>query len=114
MDKTRDGKISLADAKNDQAEFKLNLSEIKKGDKKHGLKEQKNTLHNTEMVYKARNSLIEFFDDYFLMVSEAKLKQKTLTPKQMLQRLTTALVQIKGGNNSENLLNEIRQIIYSL
>ena len=52
MDKTRDGKISLADAKNDQAEFKLNLSEIKKGDKKHGLKEQKNTLHNTEMVYK--------------------------------------------------------------
>ena len=78
LDKTRDGKISLADAKNDQAEFKLNLSEIKKGDKKHGLKEQKNTLHNTEMVYKARNSLIEFFDDYFLMVSEAKLKAKNI------------------------------------
>ena len=37
-----------------------------------------------------------------------------LTPKQMLQRLTIALAQIKAGNNSENLLNEIRQIIYSL
>ena len=35
-----------------------------------------------------------------------------LTPKQMLQRLTIALAQIKAGNNSENLLNEIRQIIY--
>ena len=37
-----------------------------------------------------------------------------LTPKQMLQRLTIALAQIKAVNNSENLLNEIRQIIYSL
>ena len=37
-----------------------------------------------------------------------------LTPKQMLQRLPTALVQVKAGNNSESLLNEIRQIIYSL
>ena len=39
---------------------------------------------------------------------------KILTPKQMLQRLPIALAQIKAGNNSENLLNEIRQIIYSL
>ena len=39
---------------------------------------------------------------------------KTLTPKQMLQRLPIALAQVKAGNNSENLLNEIRQIIYSL
>ena len=32
----------------------------------------------------------------------------------MLQRLTIALAQIKAGNTSENLLNGIRQIIYSL
>ena len=32
----------------------------------------------------------------------------------MLQRLPIALAQVKAGNNSENLLNEIRQIIYSL
>ena len=37
---------------------------------------------------------------------------KILTPKQMLQRLPIALVQVKAGNTSENLLNEIRQIIY--
>ena len=32
----------------------------------------------------------------------------------MLQRLPIALAQVKAGNNSENLLNEIRQIAYSL
>ena len=32
----------------------------------------------------------------------------------MLQRLPIALAQVKACNNSENLLNEIRQIIYSL
>ena len=39
---------------------------------------------------------------------------KILTPKQILQRLPIALAQIKAGNNSESLLNEIRQIVYSL
>ena len=32
----------------------------------------------------------------------------------MLKRLSIALAQVKAGNNSENLLNEIRQIVYSL
>ena len=39
---------------------------------------------------------------------------KTVTRKQMFQRLPIALAQVKAGNTSENLLNEIRQIIYSL
>ena len=39
---------------------------------------------------------------------------KILTLKQMLQRLPIALAKVKAGNNSENLLNEIRQIVYSL
>ena len=39
---------------------------------------------------------------------------KILTPKQMLQRLPIALAQVKAGNNSENLSNEIRQTVYSL
>ena len=39
---------------------------------------------------------------------------KILTPKQILQWLPIALAQVKAVNNSENLLNEIRQIIYSL
>ena len=32
----------------------------------------------------------------------------------MLQRLSIAIAQIKAGNNPESLLNEIRQIVYSL
>ena len=39
---------------------------------------------------------------------------KILTPNQMLKRLPIALAQVKAGNNSERLLNEIRQIVYSL
>ena len=39
---------------------------------------------------------------------------KILTPNQMLKRLPIALAQINAGNNSESLLNEIRQIVYSL
>ena len=39
---------------------------------------------------------------------------RILTPKQMLQRSPIAFAQVKAGNNSENLLNEIRQIVYSL
>ena len=73
-DETRDGKRSLADAKNGQAEFKSNLNEIKKGNKNHRSNEQKNVWHNIEMLYKARNSVIEFFDDYSSMISEAKFK----------------------------------------
>ena len=39
---------------------------------------------------------------------------KILTPKKVLQRLTIALAQVKAGNISQKLLNEIRQIIYFL
>ena len=47
--------------------------------------------------------------------NEIKVKGlKILIPKQMLQILPIALAQIKDSNNSESLLNEIRQIVYSL
>ena len=39
---------------------------------------------------------------------------KTLTPNQMLSRLPITLAQLKAGNNSEKLKNEIRQLLYSL
>ena len=52
-------------------------------------------------------------------VSESEVKatqregMELLTLKQMLQRLPIALAQVKVGNTSESLLNEIHQIIYS-
>ena len=57
-----------------------------------------------------------FFDaSYYAKHDETKgTRLKILTPKQMLQRLPIALAQVKAGNNSESLLNEIRQIVYSL
>ena len=72
------------------------------------------------MLYKARINVTKSYDDYSSMILEAKNEAtkgkllKILTPKQMLQRLPIALVQVKAGNNSENLVNEIRQIVYSL
>ena len=39
---------------------------------------------------------------------------KILIPNQMLKRLPIGLAQVNAGNNSESLLNEIRQIVYSL
>ena len=54
---------------------------------------------------------------WFLRPKKATTKGeglKILTPKQILQRLPVALAQVKAGNISENLLNETRQIVYSL
>ena len=68
--------------------------------------------------------LLFFFRNYTGMLSDANYRAKQndtkgtalkiLTPKQILQRLPIAPAQVKAGNNSENLLNEIRQMIYSL
>ena len=72
------------------------------------------------MLYDSRQAVIKLFNDYSSIASEAKYKIKNgeglkmLTPKQMLQRLPIALAQIKAGSTSENLLNAITQLIYSL
>ena len=63
-----------------------------------------------ELIYKAFESRI------FQKLEESQKGEgrKILTPNQMLKRLPIALAQVKAGNNSESLLNEIRQIVYSL
>ena len=68
--------------------------------------------------------LLIFFRDYIEILSDGNYDSrknetegkgpKILTPKQMLQRLPIVLAQVKASNNSESLLNEIRQIVYSL
>ena len=63
---------------------------------------------------------MKLYDDFSSLVSKGKYKAKhgkelkALTPKQMFQRLPIALAQVKAGSTSENLLNEIKQIIFSL
>ena len=58
INKIQIGEIELADVKRNQEKFKSYLREIKKGIKKS--KEQKNTLYNIEMLYKARKEAIQF------------------------------------------------------
>ena len=71
IDKIRDGKVDLSDVKNNQEKIKSYLGKIKKENKS---KEQKNTLYNIEMLCEARKKAINFYDDYSLMMSEAKYR----------------------------------------
>ena len=82
--------------------------ETKKPRKKQEKKIVLNNLHN---FFEGRQKILDAFESkIFLTKSELKI----LTPKQMFQRLPIALAQVKAGNNLERLLNEIRQIVYSL
>ena len=116
----KDGEISLEDAKDRQKNYLHYLNVIRKGNKNSV---QKTTLSNIENHFNARESAIKFIEDYGSMILEVrKLARedqkgeglKILTPNQMLKRLPIALAQVKAGNNSESLSNEIRQIVYSL
>ena len=86
------------------------------------IQEKNIVLKNLYELFAAREILLDGFDrKIFLIKSKTsgllntdRSKLKILTPKQMLQRLPIALAQVKAGNNSEILLNEIRQIVYSL
>ena len=70
-------------------------------------KEEKETEQPNEMV-----NIVEKILEFNRQQSGQGLK--ILTPSQMLSRLPISLVQLKAGNNSEKLKNEIRQLLYSL
>ena len=101
-------------------EFKSYLGEIKKGNPKSKSEDQISVIKNVQNIFDLTEKIINFFRDYSILLSKAKYKAKhekgliILSPKQMLQRLPIALAQVKAGNKSENLLNQIRQIINSL
>ena len=70
---------------------------------------------------KELNSQIKYWNllKKILDFNEKIRKQKglglnILTPSQMLSRLPVSLTQLKVGNNSEKLKNEIRQLLHSL
>ena len=122
--KIRGGEISIKLAEEDQESFKREFSHIKSGNPKHKSEMQLYTIRNAKNLYDSRQKIIDLFNNYSKIKSESISRSKhdetkgrelkILTPKQMLQRLPIALVQVKAGNNSESLLNEIRQIVYSL
>ena len=87
------------------------MNEIENG--RNNLKEQKSEWYNIETRYKAGSSVINLFVDYS---AKARYGEgiKTLTHKQMLQRLPIVLAEVKTSNTPENLLNDIGQKTASL
>ena len=112
----KEGKISVEEAKEKQKDYYSYLNTIRRGNKNDS---QKRTLANINILFNARDNAIKYIEDYSSMYLEArKLAReqegtglKILTSNQMLKRLPIALAQVKAGNNSESLLNEIRQIV---
>ena len=110
--------------KKSKKRFKSRLGEITSGNPEHKSANQSDTIKNAQNLQNSRRQIIDLLNDNTKIKSEAiyEAKQdetkgvglKILTPKQLLQRLPIALAQLKAGNNSESLLNEIMQIVYSL
>ena len=63
-----------------------------------------------------KNNMLNFVEIIleFNQLSQTRKALKILTPNQMLSRLPISLAQLKAGNNSEKLKNQIRQLLYSL
>ena len=122
----RDGDKTLQEIKEDQKKLKSSLGELTSGNPKHKSEYQLDTTKNAQSLYNSRQKVIDLFNDNAKIRSEGIYKSdqdetkqdgtgfKILTPKEILQRLPISLTQVKAGNNSESLLDEMRQIVYSL
>ena len=102
------GKITINEADQEQSdlvEYVLNLDQ-KARPKNKDDKKNIYILNTAQNLYGGR--------ELFPLKSTTGTGLKILTPKKMLQRLPIAIAQVKAGNNSDSLSNEIRQIVYSL
>ena len=86
---------------------------------KGGLSDLKNEIKNISEEEKEIEKPNEITDVVKQILEFNKQNQqgqglKILTPDQMLSRLPITLAQLKAGNNSQKLTNEIRQLLYSL
>ena len=111
--------IKVSETKNKQNEFLNKLSTIEISKKTPEQKEVIKILKNFTILMKQLliflETMLKCYRMQITMLNKMRLREKDLlTPKQMIQRLSIALAKLKAGNNSENSLNEIRQIIYSL
>ena len=82
----------------------------------------KNVFKSLYALFEGREKVLDAFKSKIFVKNEIESKKfltkyfsdQVITPKQMLHRLPVELTQIKTGNTSEKLSNEIRQSIYSL
>ena len=105
-------RISFDDALKKQNELLNKTSNVKIGKKTDN---QKEVINNPENFYISREEVFNFFRDCGKMVLDATYKSKQNETKgQGLAQVGNNSGNNKAGNNSESLLKEIRQIVYSL
>ena len=82
------------------------------------LKDEIKKMSEDEKETEKSDKILEIAEEILIFNRENREQQdlglKILTPNQMLSRLPISLAQLKAGNNSEKLKNEIRQLLYSL
>ena len=89
--------------------------------KNNTIKKYNNLVNKADQIAKLRSTesrqkMLEIFN-YLGEISNEQTEEKglkILTPNQMFSRLPITLAQLKAGNNSEKLKNEIRQLLCSL
>ena len=114
------GNTSLEKIEKNQKQIKSKLNEITTENLKHRSKDQINTIKSIINFFNSIEKVMKLYNGYakirFETMHETKhgAELKILTLKQMFQRLPIALAEVKTGNNSQNLLNEIGQVLYSL
>ena len=97
-------------------------SEYKQVDNEHALFRTKIDEKKTRITTQQSNEQLDTTDmpdlESELSAAQRRNQQgkrlKILTPNQMLRRLPISLAQLKAGNNSEKLKNEIRQLLHSV
>ena len=95
------GKITIN--KVDLVEYILNFSNKARPKNRDDKKNKKNVFNIANNLYEGRKLVINAFKSgLFPLKSTTGTGRKTLTPKQMLQKLPIALAQVKAGNNLEN------------
>ena len=98
----------------DKEKNKLLVSVINSGLK--DLKEEINKMSKEERINKKSGKIVNIVKKVLKFNKQNQEGQglKILTPSQMFSRLPITLAQLKAGNNSEKLKNEMRQLLYSL
>ena len=115
---------SLKAANLEQANLMAHIQNFVKNAKPHDPEQKKlksDVLNSVRALFDGRELMYNAFrSGIFHRLEESQEGEgvnemlKKLTPNQMLKRLPIALAQVKAGNNSESLLNEIIQIVCSL
>ena len=122
----RNNVIDMKTADIDQASLLSHINDFIKKTKPQDPEKRtlrSDVLNSVSVLVKGREMVLTAFKSGIFQVSKESQEDegvnegeqiKILTPNQMLKRLPIALAQVKAGNNSESLLNEIRQIVYTL